>query len=172
MANVFGQGGTKKQNKAWHLTKLILSFYYQKIKNKNRTEGGEKKGRRKWRRRRRKGLRPPVSCDVDSGYLVSISTGIFSLSFFLPADFLFPAETHLYSADMIRFGSNQPSSARISARRSWIGASWHESGNQKKKTQMRHWHAGSRVGSCTRRRAALDSGVAPSQLCQCFLAYR
>ena len=67
----------KKKNKAWHLTKIILSFYYQKIKNKNRTEGGEKKGRR-----RRKGLRPPVSCDVDSGYLVSISTNIFVLSFF------------------------------------------------------------------------------------------
>ena len=86
MAHVFCRRH-KKQNKAWHLTKLILSFYYQKNKkqkkkNKTYQKNKQNKRRRKKRkkktkkqRRRRKGLRPPVSCDGNSGYLVSISTG-------------------------------------------------------------------------------------------------
>ena len=126
MAHVFCRRH-KKQNKAWHLTKLILSFYYQKNKkqkkkNKTYQKNKQNKRRRKKRkkktkkqRRRRKGLRPPVSCDGNSGYLVSISTSIFGLSFFfffLPTDFLFPAETHQYSANMIRISPVQRESGK------------------------------------------------------------
>ena len=161
MAHVFGQRH-KKQNKAWHLTKLILSFYYQKNKkqktkkqnktyqkkkqNKRRRKKGKKKTKKQ--RRKRKGLRPPVSCDGNSGYLVSISTSIFGLSFFffflLPTDFLFPAETHQYSANMIQISPVQ-----------------RESVKERKKKNLRR-------GTDTRA-AASDSGAAPSQPRQCFL---
>ena len=64
---------------------------YQKKRKETEQNAGAlakktKKKTKKQRRRRRNGLRPPVSCDGDSGYLVSISTGIFDLSFF----FFFP----------------------------------------------------------------------------------
>ena len=43
----------------------------------------------------------------------------FKLFFFFPspADFLFPAETHRYSADTIRFGPNRRESAHVGAYR-------------------------------------------------------
>ena len=92
---------------------------YQKKKRKETEQKAgalakktKKKTKKQRRRRRRNGLRPPVSCNGDSGYLVSISTGIFGLSFFFffssPADFVFPAKTHRFSADTIRIGPNRP----------------------------------------------------------------
>ena len=118
----------KKQNKACHLTKLIQQFYYKKkkkkkkklikIKKQNRREPKKRKKKTKKQRGRRKGLRPPIYCDDDSGYLVSISIGIFGLSFFfslLSANFLFSAETHLYSVDTIQFGPVQHELARVRA---------------------------------------------------------
>ena len=53
------------------------------------------------------------------------STGILGLSFFffsLPADFLFPTETHWYLADLVWISPVRRESARVEAELVWVGA--------------------------------------------------
>ena len=107
---------TVKKKKKTKKQKQKKTYQKKKRKETEQKAGAlakktKKKTKKQRRRRRRNGLRPPVSCNGDSGYLVSISTGIFGLSFFfspLLADFLSPAKTYQYSADTIRFGPNRP----------------------------------------------------------------
>ena len=88
-----GNKAVKLLTKAFNLTyrfktKTKQNKTYQKKKKKETEQNAgalakkTKKKTKKQRRRRRNGLRPPASCNGDSGYLVSISTGIFGLSFF------------------------------------------------------------------------------------------
>ena len=100
----------KKKNKKTK-TKQNVSEKKRKETEQNagalakKTKKKTKKQRR--RRRRRNGLRPPVSCDGDSGYLVSISTGIFGLSFFFfssPTDFVLHTDFRPIQSDSARIG--------------------------------------------------------------------
>ena len=145
---------------------------YQKKKRKETEQKAgalakktKKKTKKQRRRRRRNGLRPPVSCNGDSGYLVSISTGIFGLIFFFSYR-LSCIKTYRYLADTIRFGPNLCELA-------WFGTSWRESENENNNNnnnnQMRHRRSGSCIGGRTPCQATSDSGVAPSQPRWCFL---
>ena len=98
------------------------------LAKKKEEEGEEAKKKKK---KKKKGIK--ASEYGDSGASNPLVFSLLSKFFFSPADFLLPVVTHRYSADTIRIGANRPGSMRVGARRSRIGASRRESGNEKKK---------------------------------------
>ena len=108
--NPFPKKKTYKKRRNWNAG-------LAKIKKE---EGEEAKKKKK-----KKGVK--ASEDGDSGASNPLVFSLLSIYFFSPA------ETHRYSADTIRFGPNRPGSTLVGTRRSRIGASQRESGNEKKK---------------------------------------
>ena len=76
-----------------------------------------------------------------------------------PISFFWPKHTDIRPIrfDSVWIGANRPGSARIGVRQSWIGASWRESRNEKKKKKKNFNVAPMRGLRCRLPRLAPDS---------------